>query len=266
MCLRVNLPLGRNGCTWPAAETDPTCASTGRVPYFPYIAQEWAYSTTIHWDSETREFYFIGIVVEWFDRNQSLPTAITFPAQGNDTSTFGSNPVTYRPVPCPVGTHNITMQFLDIRTNVPVELTNETGWLKSAPTSGEEEAARRASDDLCDNQPNAPCGKFREASDSRDPLEYIKLMVHSSRVPPGGVAIKLDGVWHDMRRSGDNYWQPIVGPPRVHAAEEPVTVRVTCSDGPGAVTLETELVPAMCLCSYQDPDCVHCITDIQCPL
>ncbi|KAG1654660.1 hypothetical protein FOA52_003817 [Chlamydomonas sp. UWO 241] len=170
----------------PEADARPECAGTGSVPYNPNVAAPWAYGATIKFDNATLEHYFYGIVVEWFDRNQSLSTAITLPAMGNDTSTFGSWPIKYRPVPCPIPAgYFITFQFLDVRTNVPLGLTGETGWLESAAAEragtsvGADGKVLKASDDLCDNQPGRPCGKFAVPSTERRPLESIKMIVAS---------------------------------------------------------------------------------------
>ena len=55
-----------------------------------------------------------AIIIEWFDRAQSLPYEITMPTQGKGpTTSFGTWPVKYRGIPCPVGDRKMQFQFLD---------------------------------------------------------------------------------------------------------------------------------------------------------
>lgn len=95
----------------------------------------------------------------------------------------------------------------------------------------------------------------------------MKMMVAGFRVPVGSLSISIDGgeTWLDMARSGDNYWQPVADLPQVLDEKRPLAIMVTCGDGEGAKVLGSAVVPASCLCAYQDPDCKHCISKVQCP-
>ena len=63
----------------------------------------------------------MGAVAPWrclpcLNRNQTLPYDLTYPVQGLDrsvTDKFGSWPILYEGVPCPVRNHSLAYQFLD---------------------------------------------------------------------------------------------------------------------------------------------------------
>ena len=46
-----------------------------------------------------------------------------------------------------------------------------------------------------------------------NPLGFLKFMITQQRIPIAAVSMRIAGVWHQMERSGDNYWQPVTGFP-----------------------------------------------------
>lgn len=262
MCLQVFMPKGLSDCSNP--DTNPECAGTGTMPYDNNVAQPWAYGAKIHYDQDLKMNYFIGMVIEWFDRNQSLSSAITYPAQGRNIDDFGSWPVQWRAVACPVSHYTMDFQFQNLSATHPAELTEQTGWASSAPSVGN--LPLGVSNSLCNNEFSGPCGALQT---SAAPLKHVKFMVSGSRVPPTAVSVKLQGQWRQLCRSGDNYWQicewfssdqdfPEATDPSV-----PVDVRIWCSSGPDYLE-QTGVVPNQCMCAYQDPDCKPCRAKIQC--
>ena len=63
--------------------------------------------------------------------------------------------------------------------------------------------------------------------------------------------------------SGDNYWQALEGLDFTPDANDPIDVKVFCSDG-SPPKVEQGLVPADMLCAYQDPLCQRFTGTIQC--
>lgn len=40
------------------------------------------------------------------------------------------------------------------------------------------------------------------------PLGYLKFMITQQRIPISAVSLQINGKWRQLKRSGDNYWQP----------------------------------------------------------
>mmetsp|Transcript_15933 Transcript_15933/g.47919 ORF Transcript_15933/g.47919 Transcript_15933/m.47919 type:complete len:373 (+) Transcript_15933:97-1215(+) len=230
MCLRIYLPL-----TYPTNCTDhvtnPYCNGAGTANYLTKISEPWAWSGKIQYDPLVNMVYFTALIIEWFDREQILPYALTMPTQGIPIDGFGDWPVKYKAVPCPVGKRGIEVQFLDFSKPIPVDKG------------------------ICNNQFGGPCGGSQVQHPGK-PLGYLKLMLVSQRIPISLVEYFAKGRWNTMKRSGDGYWQPGKG-----AAYDTNTspnakmrLRIYCTDG--SAPKEATVVPAKMLCSYQDPYCL----------
>lgn len=90
------------------------------------------------------------------------------------------------------------------------------------------------------------------------------MQVVGQRIPLSAVQLRLqDGHWHDMKLSGDGYWQPSAGLSFAQDPKAPVDVRVYCSDG-SEPKVQAGLVPDSMLCAYQDPACPAVQGTIQC--
>lgn len=76
------------------AHTFQVIAGGREVPHCKSCGQEWAWARGIWWhrrfDPLMNMVYFTALIIEWFDRVQSLPYAITMPTQGMNTSNFGA--------------------------------------------------------------------------------------------------------------------------------------------------------------------------------
>jgi hypothetical protein len=254
MCLKVYLPL--------SSSNSKVSKGIGSTPYYPNIAKPWAYNAKIWWDEAMNLHYFVAIVVEWFDRNQTSATAITYPVANKSTDGFGEWEVLYRAIPCPVNGHNMTFQFMDFSKPFPLPITGQQGWTASAPSVGP--IPQGYSKSLCNNQLNEPCGKIDKASNTRSPLQAIKMKVGGYRVPVGAVVMEINGTQFTLKRTGDNFWSPINDTPHIDQLNEPVKFYVQCLDGQSATWKETDVVPGNCLCAYQDPACVPCESNVQC--
>lgn len=273
-------PIGVGNDLWFAPETSATCGmclkvylplsslniskGKGSAPYYPNVAQPWAYSANIGWDDDVKMHYFVAIIVEWFDRNQTSATAITYPVANKSTDGFGEWEVLYHAIPCPVNGHNMTFHFMDYSKPFPLPITGQEGWIASAPSVGP--IPQGYSKSLCNNQLNQPCGQIDKASSIRTPLQAIKLKVGGYRVPVGAVVMEINGSQYAMKRTGDNFWSPENDAVHIEELDVPVTIRVQCLDGQPSTSIwrSASLVPGNCLCAYQDPECIPCESQVQC--
>jgi hypothetical protein len=98
---------------------------------------------------------------------------------------------------------------------------------------------------------------------SANPVSWPKLKVWGSKVPVGNLSLVYDGREYPMRRSADDFWEPLGANPGLNPDAQ-VTVRVQCLDGGMSSAIETTIRAGSCLCGYQDPSCRPCQTDIQC--
>lgn len=268
-------PIGVSNDWWFSPERSATCGmcmkvymydtpalgqQAGTNPMKSTVTEPWAYSANVSYDPDVGAYYFIAVVVEWFDRYQSSGLDITYPIfQQRDTiGQFGVWNVGLEPVPCPVGDSGLSLSFMDYSKPYPVR--SDSGWDADDSAgilpSGVEES-------LCDNRYDGPCGTIVHEPD-KNPVGWPKLKVWGSRYPIGDVTLLFNGQEYAMRRSVDDFWEPgSDGNPGLSVSDT-VTVRIQCLDGPSAWTEETEIVAGECLCMYQDPDCQPCITDVQC--
>ena len=271
-------PIGISNDFWFNPETAATCGMCLRVymdtsdnsailqgtkPYYPTVSEEWAYNASIIYDEQVGMYYFVATVVEWFDRWQSSGQAITYPVfQRDDVNQFGVWRVYLKPVECPVNGFNMTFQFMDYSKPYPLQIKDQTGWTESGPSVGD--LPDGVSETLCNNLADEPCGKLTEEDPNRNPIGHIKLKVSQARVPIGDVVLVYNGEEYPMKRTGDGFWSPESSAPNLQL-NEAVTVKVQCLDGPNAKFVTTDVVPGECLCMYQDPACIPCESNVQCP-
>jgi len=97
MCLRVYMPEDYPKCNESRAGHDPHCAGFGTHPYLRYVSKPWAWKARVESDPKLNMSYFTAIIIEWFDRDQPVPHALTYPTQGvGSTEQF----VQGGPMPC----------------------------------------------------------------------------------------------------------------------------------------------------------------------
>ena len=268
-------PIGVSNDWWFNPERSATCGmcmkvymydtpasgtQRGTAPMKDTVGQPWAYNAKIEYDDAKGAYYFVAVVVEWFDRYQSSGYDITYPIfdKGEEVRYFGQWNVALEPIPCPIGNNTLTLNFMDYSKPYPVN--GEQGW-SAGDSSGY--LPDGVEESLCDNQYDRPCGTIIDEP-SKNPVGWPKLKVWGSTYPVGSVTIVYNGQEYAMRRSVDDFWEPSSGNPGLQTDSE-VTVRIQCLDGgPSASTIETTIIAGECLCKYQDPECIPCSTDIQC--
>ena len=243
MCLRVYMP---EAGTPEAALSAPA----GTKPYFRNVEEPWAYNATIKQDADGA-FYFEAVVVEWFDRWQASGDSLTYPAfnlsdpdnvRQGWTDDFGVWKAAWKPVPCSVGTHNMTFFLVDFQEPHPLPIGSDSSWRRSGSSAGVLPSGAAGS--LCDNQAAEPCGRLGVDAES---LPFIKLKIAGGRYPIGAVALTAaDGETQDMRLSGDGFWQASTGD---IAVNDTLALNITCLDGDLATTVAWSLVPEDCFCT-----------------
>lgn len=90
------------------------------------------------------------------------------------------------------------------------------------------------------------------------------VQVIGQRIPLSAVQLRLqDGNWYTLKVSGDGYWQPIESLSFTQDPNEPIDVKIFCSDG-SAPKVDKGIFPSQMLCAYQDPECQAQEGSIQC--
>ncbi|DBB16324.1 TPA: hypothetical protein ACH3X3_014630 [Trebouxia sp. C0006] len=184
MCLKISISPGTPSptCTDSTAQT-ATCPGSGTTPYTS-VNQPWAWNATVYpADANNPLPYFIAVIIEWFDRNQTLPYEVTYPTQNVSTDAFGTWPIIYEGIECPVGNYKLQYHFENVSTVIGT-----------------------ANSSLCDNELNAPCGTVQ--ADER-PFAYLAFKAIGERIPLAAMQVRLfpNASWLDMARSGADYWQ-----------------------------------------------------------
>lgn len=241
MCLKVSLPPGTASSDCQANSPKiPSCPGAGTHPYTS-VDQPWAWNATVYpADSKNPYPYFIAVIIEWFDRNQTLPYEVTYPTQNVTTTNFGTWPILYEGIECPTGNNKLQYHVANISTVIGTH-----------------------NNELCDNELSKPCGA---AQANVRPFKYLSFKAIGERVPLAAMQVRLfpDADWLDMARSGADYWQIIdysAVPGELDPAN-PLDFKITCSDG--TTLIEHGLVPADMFCSVQDPACKYHTGTVQC--
>ena len=152
MCLKISLPAGTASpaCTANTSET-ATCPGLGTHSYSS-VSQPWAWNAKIYpADVNNTLPYFIAVIIEWFDRsgtlcqycqfqqetnkllhmrnsllpacrNQTIPYEVTYPTQNVSTDDFGTWPIIYEGIDCPIGNYTLQYHILNVSTDVRPEL------------------------------------------------------------------------------------------------------------------------------------------------
>ena len=69
MCLKVYITEGdRKKCPKGDWQSNAACPGVGTQSYAKGVTQPWAYSAKLQRDQAKGMDYFIGVVIEWFDR------------------------------------------------------------------------------------------------------------------------------------------------------------------------------------------------------
>lgn len=75
MCLKVYIAKGDESKCSGSHAFNPDCPGEGSQPYQSGVTQDWAYSAKLSHDENKGLDYFIGVIIEWFDRCVSVQQA-----------------------------------------------------------------------------------------------------------------------------------------------------------------------------------------------